>query len=285
MSPFRVAHLLSLQGRTCQAWAGVAFVTTERLRSDGCGTSAALPPHRMTPQLAPDGAAMRAWLEAQGAFAADLAAFQSTNPTTASYDMADVLAAIAPAQQLGFAYSVRWVSDQIEVRLMHRSGWDLISIDGGNAWEALADLLGVPLAPAAHVAAAQPEPAPAPAPAPTPAKAKVLPVAVAVVPEPAPTPAAEPDEFADADLMGEGTPDTPVLPEDREPLNEADRETCLAMIRAITPEQRKAFTIAFRSHFNVDKSSRTIAPHIVQVQHQKFIQSYIDELELCEVAA
>ena len=85
--------------------------------------------------------------------------------------------------------------------------------------------------------------------------------------------------------MGEGVPETPVLPEDRAALSEADRETCIAMVRAMTPEQRKQFTVAFRSHFNVDKSSRTIAPHIVQIQHQKFIQSFVDELELSGAAA
>ena len=230
---------------------------------------AALP--LMTPRPAPDGAAMTAWLEAQGSFAADLAQFQATAPACSSYEMADVLQAIAPAQQLGFAYSIQWLPEAVQVRLMHRSGWDMNAVlpPDETAWKALADLLGVPVGVACSAAAVQPKQAPAP---------------VAVCAAPA-APAAEPDEFGDADLMGDGTPDTPVLPEDREPLSEADRETCLSMIRALTQEQRRQFTIAFRSHFNVDKSQRAIAPHIVQVQHQKFIQAYIDELELSEVAA
>jgi hypothetical protein len=218
---------------------------------------------------------MTAWLEAQGAFAEALATFQAKRPTAASGSMEAILEAIAPAHDLGFAYSVLQLADEAHVRLMHRSGWDLSSTAGpdGEWWMELADLLGVAVGLAAPAAAAQPEPAPA--------KAKPRPVAV--VPDPAS--AAEPDEFADADLMGEGVPETPVLPEDREPLSQADRETCLAMIRAVTPEQRKKFTVAFRSHFNIDKDQKAIAPHIVQVQHQKFIQAFVDELELVGEAA
>jgi hypothetical protein len=203
-------------------------------------------------------------IAAAGAFAKALAAFQATSPTAASYAIEDVLIAMAPARRLGFACSVQqFIERQPEVRLLHQAGWSINSTVGSyGPGLALANLLGIHLAPAGD-AAQQPAPK-------------------ATAPKPqAPAPVTpDPDEFADADLMGEGVPETPVLPEDRAALNEADRETCLAMIRALTPEQRKSFTVAFRSHFNVDKSSRVIAPHIVQVQHQKFIQSFIDELEL-----
>jgi len=244
-----------------------------------CGHAPRCYPPCMTPLPAPDATDPRAWFEAQGAFAADLAAFQATNPMTPSYVMEDVLRAAAPAFKLGFAYSIQWVQDDVaHVRLMHRSGWDLVSVavSAVGLWESLADLLGITPGQPASAFSTLAEPTPAAAPEP---------VAAAPEPTPTPAPAPDPDEFADADLMGEGTPDTPVLPEDREPLSEADRETCLAMIRAATSEQRKQFNIAFRSHFNIDKSQRTIAPHIVQVQHQKFIQTFLDELELAEVAA
>jgi hypothetical protein len=211
-------------------------------------------------------------IAAAAAFAKALAAFQATSPTAASYALEDVLIAMAPARRLGFACSVQqFIESEPEVRLLHQAGWSINSSGGwGGPGLALANLLGIQLAPAGD--AAQP------------------PALKATAPEPpTPAPAApatqEPDEFADADLMGEGVPETPVLPEDRAALSEADRETCLAMIRALTPEQRKSFTVVFRSHFNVDKSSRVIAPHIVQVQHQKFIQTYVDELELAGVAA
>ena len=205
-------------------------------------------------------------IAAAGAFAKALAEFQAMNPATTSYDMDDVRIAMAPAFELGFAYSVQEFPDsESKVSLLHAGGWSIDStFDNYGAGHALAWMLGIQLAPAGD--AAQPPALKDTAPDPQ-------------APPPAPvTP--DPDEFADADLMGEGVPETPVLPEDRAALSEADRETCLAMIRALTPEQRKPFTVAFRSHFNVDKSSRVIAPHIVQVQHQKFIQSFIDELEL-----
>jgi hypothetical protein len=204
-------------------------------------------------------------IAAAAAFAKALAEFQAMNPATTSYAMDDVRIAMAPAFELGFAYSVQQLIDGEEISLLHADGFIIGSIVGSyGPGLALANLLGIQLAPAGDAAqapalkdtASEPQ-APPPAP---------------VTPDP--------DEFADADLMGEGVPETPVLPEDRAALSEADRETCLAMIRALTPEQRKSFTVAFRSHFNVDKSSRVIAPHIVQVQHQKFIQSFIDELEL-----
>ena len=230
----------------------------------------------MSPQVPEDPDALAVWIQAQGAFASCLSKFQATQPHAKTMAMEDVLEAIQPAMALGFCYSVTWLDpEHSQVRLMHTSGFDLVSHlePGDSPWKALADLLGVPtggkaaLAPAAPLAAV-PEPTPEPTPEP---------------PAPAPLPA--PDEFGDADLMGEGTPDTPVLPEDREALSEADRETCLAMIRALKTEQRQKFTIAFRSHFKIDKGSRIISPHIVQVQHQKFIQAFVDELELAGEAA
>lgn len=237
-----------------------------------CGPSRSPPTlPLMSPPVPEDGSGLRDWLDAQGAFAEALAEFQATRPIARSMAMEDVLEAIQPAMEAGFCYSVQWLTPQAsQVRLMHTSGWDLISHVEPNdsPWSALADLMGVNYRSDQNAVVTAPAPAAAAEPAPAPP------------PAPAPAPLPEPDEFGDADLMGEGVPETPVLPEDREPLSEADRETCLAMIRAITSEQRKRFTIAFRSHFNVDKSSRVIAPHIVQVQHQKFIQSFIDELEL-----
>ncbi len=212
-------------------------------------------------------------IAAAAAFAKALAEFQAMNPATTSYAIEDVQIAMAPAFELGFAYVVQQLIDGVELSLLHKGGFIIGSIVGSyGPGLALANLLGIQLELEPIADALQP------------------PALKATAPEPpTPAPAApatqEPDEFADADLMGEGVPETPVLPEDRAALSESDRETCLAMIRALTPEQRKSFTVAFRSHFNVDKSSRVIAPHIVQAQHQKFIQSYVDELELAGVAA
>lgn len=225
---------------------------------------------------------------AQGAFAADLATFQAMAPTCASYEMEDVLQAFAPAHLLGFAYSISHGLDSIQVSLLHKSGWDqMAAMDGGNVWKLLADLAGICLG---DGTATPPEPVLAVAPVAEPGSIERLPPGKTMQAPPAvttePTEPAEPDEFGDdVDAIGPGTPNGPTNQEDRAPLNESDRETCLAMIRALTPNQRKQFTVAFRSHFNIGRESKTIASHIVHFQHQRFIQLFVDELELNGAAA
>lgn len=220
---------------------------------------------------------------AQGAFATDLATFQAMAPTCASYEMEDVLQAFAPAHLLGFAYSISHGLDSIQVSLLHKSGWDqMAAMDEGNAWELLAGLAGIRLG---DGTATLLELVPAVA---EPGSIERLPAGktMQAPPAAATTEPAEPDEFGDdVDAIGPGTPNGPTNQEDRAPLNESDRETCLAMIRALSPNQRKEFTVAFRSHFNIGRESKTISSHIVQVQHQRFIQLFVDELELNGAAA
>ncbi len=100
----------------------------------------------------------------------------------------------------------------------------------------------------------------------------------------APPAVIEPFEPAsDVDPIGPGAPDTPTLEEDREALSESDRQTSINMIKAMTPDDRKKFTVEFRDHFNVPRESKTISPHFLQVMHQKFLQNFLDELELSGV--
>ena len=222
------------------------------------------------------------WIAAYGSMAADLAAFQATAPMAASFDINDVVTAMEPAYKLGFAWSMEVSHDDLTVRLLHRSGWDhssTVPTEDANellTGQLLANLLGIRVAVSA--ATAQPQPTVVP---PTP-KAAAKPQ-----PEPqvaAPEPIAEPDE-APADLIGEGSPDTEVLPENLQPLSAADRDTCIAVIKAMSPDARKSFTIEFRNHFNIDREARTISGFITQVQHQQFVQAFLDELELQGVAA
>jgi hypothetical protein len=200
--------------------------------------------------------------------AADLARFQATVPMALSFDINDVVEAMAPAVELGFAWTMTVSHDDLTVRLLHRSGWDLSSTvptDGANellTGELLANLLGIRLAVSAVTA--QPQPT-------------VEPTSLKAAP-----PAAEPevDPEPPADLIGEGTPDTEVLPENLVALSAGDRDTCIALVKAMSPDERKSFTIEFRSHFNVPREARTISGFITQVQHQQFIQAFLDELEL-----
>ena len=220
------------------------------------------------------------WIQAHGAMASDLAAYQATAPTAASNDLADVLTAMAPAFSAGFAYSCRLSQDgherHIEVVLMHRGGWDVSSSirldDDADPFAMtgclLAGLLGIRVGVA--VATAQPQQQEV---------SEELEALIQQADEAAA--AAEPEEL---DLIGEGSPDHPVPAEQLEPLSKADQATCIAMLKALPPETRQSFTVAFRSHFNVDQNERTISKLITQVQHQLFIQGFLDELELQEAA-
>jgi len=45
----------------------------------------------------------------------------------------------------------------------------------------------------------------------------------------------------------------------------------------MTPEQRKAFTIAFRDAFRVDREERSITPLITEQRHLTFIDRFTVE--------
>jgi hypothetical protein len=215
--------------------------------------------------------------------AADLSAFQSAAPSTPSTDLADVLQSMTPAFAKGFAYSCRLSQDQhgrhLEVVLMHASGWDVSSsvlLDADSdpfamAGLLLAGLLGIRVGESVATAQQQPEVCEE-------LEALIQQADLAAA-------AVEPEEQEEElDLIGEGSPDHPVPAEQLQPLSKADQATCIAMLKALQPAARQSFTVAFRSHFNVDKSERTISKLITQVQHKLFIQGFLDELELQEAA-
>lgn len=210
-----------------------------------------------------------AWIEAQGALAKALAEFQATRPTCCSFELSDVLQAIEPAHRLGFSWSIIHELDGSCCQIMHSGGWSITShlIDGLSTGEALATALGVTMTPAACSAASV-------------STATAQPQQQAT-PQPKPAEPIERDEFADEpDLIGPGGPECEVLPEDRQLLSDADKATCIALIKAMKPDERQRFTVAFRSHFNVDRSVKRISDHINQAQHQQFIIEFLDELEL-----
>jgi hypothetical protein len=219
-------------------------------------------------------------MQAHGAMAADLAAFQATAPVAASHDLSDVLQAMAPAFARGFAYSCKLQQSDdarhLEVLLMHRGGWDvsssitLAAADAADPFAAagllLAGLLGIRVNAAVATAQQQPE------------ICEELQALIEQADQ-----ASDPDDDA-ADLIGEGSPDHQVPAEQLVELSKADHDTCVAMLKALPADARKQFTVAFRSHFNVDQSERTISKLITQVQHKLFIQGFLDELELQEAA-
>lgn len=222
-------------------------------------------------------------MQAQAAMAADLSAFQAAAPATPTADLTDVLQAMAPAFAKGFAYSCRLSQDDedrhIEVVLMHTSGWDVSSsvrLDAADDPFAmtgllLAGLLGIRVGGGVATAQQQPEVCEE--------LEALIQQADQVVALPQPEPGPE-----ELDLIGEGSPDHPVPAEQLEPLSKADQATCVAMLKALPADARKSFTVAFRSHFNVDQNERTISKLITQVQHKLFVQGFLDELELQEAA-
>jgi hypothetical protein len=219
-------------------------------------------------------------MQAHGAMAADLAAFQATAPVAASHELSDVLQAMAPAFARGFAYSCKLQQSDdarhLEVLLMHRGGWDvsssitLAAADTADPFAAagllLAGLLGIRVNVAVATAQQQPE------------VCEELQALIEQAEQ-----ASDADDDA-ADLIGEGSTDHQVPAEQLVELSKADHDTCVAMLKALPADARKSFTVAFRSHFNVDQSERTISKLITQVQHKLFIQGFLDELELQEAA-
>lgn len=198
--------------------------------------------------------------------AADLATFQAAKPQARSHAFDDVIEAMGPAFKLGFAYSLKSTAAELTVTLMHRGGWDLTASASAEAGAGslLADLLGIRVTDAAAIAQLQQDVAEPACPMPEP---------VCPMPVPAVVPfdvGDEVDEFAEDSIPAE------LLVE----LSESDRKTCVAMVKALKPDERKSFTVAFRSHFQVPSSEPSIGKLITQVQHQRFVQSFIDELEL-----
>jgi hypothetical protein len=54
------------------------------------------------------------------------------------------------------------------------------------------------------------------------------------------------------------------------PLTDEQKAVCIAMIKTLTTDQRKNFTIAFRDAFRVPREEKAIAPLIAEVRHMEF---------------
>jgi hypothetical protein len=104
--------------------------------------------------------------------------------------------------------------------------------------------------------------------------------------EPEPAPAPDPAPVADAataaaESLAAATAGE-VIPEagDRsaeDPLTDAEKATAKAMLKGMTADQRKAFTIAFRHAFRVPADQTAIAPLIASFKHLDFIDRFTGE--------
>lgn len=196
--------------------------------------------------------ALRAF-EADQQFSAALAALQ------ASFTQA--LSPVEAARQAnahGFSWLSRPCDDDdrlVEVHLRHQGGAEAIAL-GDDISHLLGGLLGLNLLAAGQTSEPEQSDADnATAPA-----------------DNAPQPPLQTDPGAAkaGDKGPEQTPGSALL-------DEQQKASAVSMIKAMTPEQRKAFTIAFRDAFRVDREQRSITPLITDQRHLSFIDRFTVE--------
>jgi hypothetical protein len=219
----------------------------------------------------------------------DLVRWQATNPTTPSLDLDSVLLAAKPLLTDRFAWSVHFTGDGSKefpvaqnICVLHIGGASLSTVVPNypaGLGEALAGLLGlrvdVVADAAAHAAAVDELDRIIDAAAkPVKTKAKNKPEAEPLPEPPAVAAVAETDNTPELDGFTDESDDGD------EPLSESDQQTCLLMLKALPADARRKFTIAFRSHFQVDENVKAVGSCIVQRKHQLFVQDFIDEVEL-----
>lgn len=235
--------------------------------------------------------------QAEREMADALSAFQSQVEPAAELTLLAVVQAAKPAFRLGFSFSVRSTDEGTAVLLMHRSGAqqsaDSESYDADFQLSArlLAGLLGIPVGSPPRPSKAEEEsprlkpgePCEPPAPA-----------AQAESPQPAIAPEATSAAARDPDTTGESGPDdwlegqeeataatTDGLDPALEPLSAEEISTLTAMLKELARSDKEAwkrFSIAFRSHFEVPRTARTITDRITQRRHADFIDRFEQEL-------
>lgn len=189
-----------------------------------------------------------------------LSAFQQKSdhhrPVRAS--LPAVLAAATPAFESGFSYTASHWGGELCVTLHYRGAELGSSCPAGisNYSEAcarlLAGLLGIPLLEVDH--SSEPEPKPT------------------VINLPAQQqPAEEPEDGGDLPQEQPGGDD--IL----RSLSEEEKAAAIAMVKAMAPEQRRAFTKAFRDEFEVPPEAKQISPYIQELRHLHFCDRYTVE--------
>ena len=221
--------------------------------------------------------ALRAF-DANAAFSAALAEFQA-EPAAGT-----IIEEARRAASFGLSWFCRPSEPGfIEVRLRHKAGAE-ISADGESITALLAGLLGHPLAqdivviPAAQAAEPEQEegtllPATRAALAKADAAIDAVEAAAgALLALPAPSLAQVAAEYEAAATGGVVVTELPgeYVPDPNELLTDSSRQACISMIKAMNPEQRKSFTIAFRDAFRVPRDAKAITPLITEIRHWDF---------------
>ncbi len=214
----------------------------------------------LAPPLCPE--LMQRHFDAECAFNAALARFQASVQPIGEASLSGVLRAAKPAFDEGFCYLIRQQGSSVEVALRHKDGAEEVShAPKGDASPALllASLLGIPVGSIGQDSEPDLNRAGA---------------ALDEVPDqqPAPVAADEPD------LIGPESPvDLPSADAGAAVLTPVQHEAALAMIKQMEPAARKAFQIAFRNAFDLDRNVTRITPHITQLRHLEFIDRFTIE--------
>jgi hypothetical protein len=218
--------------------------------------------------------------DADAAFSAALAEFQSAEPT------GSLLEEVRRAAGHGLAWYCRPSVEPgfYEVQLRHKAGAE-ISAKGESLTALLAGLLGYALAHDIAVApgaqAAEPDKicdscilSPGEQSEPK-LKAESSPAPVAAEALVAPTPAVQVAAESLAAATS-GAAVTEPVPDSgpATPLTAEQKAAAVAMIKALTPDQRRAFTISFRDVFKVPREAKAIAPLITQHRHLRFCDDW-----------
>jgi hypothetical protein len=212
-----------------------------------------------------------------------LSTFQSQVQPATALSLEAVVAAARPAFQLGFCFSVRSSDLGTVVLLMHRGGAQQSAESDGHdedftlSARLLAGLLGIPVATA---------------PQPSKAEEKQQPVAgeqvgpggatpAAAAPAVDPAPEAEGEQKAAPLGQSLESAMEPETPPDPEPLSAEEISTLTAMLKAMARSDKEVwrrFSTAFREHFAVPRTARTITDRITQRRHAAFIDRFEREL-------
>lgn len=218
--------------------------------------------------------------QAEREMADALSAFQSQVEPAADLSLLAVVQAAKPAFRLGFCFSVRSTDEGTAVVLMHRSGAqqsaesESYDTDFQLSARLLAGLLGIPVGCLPRPSKAEELPGDS-QPRQAPAAAALLSVTTA-----ASEPGADLEGSLDAEqepMASRGDGVDPAL----EPLSAEEIGTLTAMLKELARSDKEAwkrFSTAFRSHFEVPRTARTITDRITQRRHADFIDRFEQEL-------
>ena len=213
-----------------------------------------------------------------------LAHFQAEVTAIASPDLGAVAAAAKPALSQGISWSAH-LGDQhgrsrLQVTLRHAAGAELSSETWAPEASDLADtaglllamLLGIPVSSQARAVKPCDCEITVPVSEPAAAQAPLAPPLQAADHAPQHPPSGA------VPAPGSGTA-VPAADPGLEPLSPDEIGDCHRRILALPPNSRREFTNAFRGHFAVPRSARSIGDRINQRQHGLFLEHFLAEAQ------